>query len=272
MRATAVAAPTGYRPSVADLVLVETAAGVRRITMHRPEARNALSSALMAELADALTDAESAEDVDVVVLTGTDPAFCAGLDLRELGSSGANLRGGADPVTLSPFGALWRMTKPVIGAVNGPCVTGGFELALACDLLVASEHATFADTHARVGLLPAGGMSTFLPAAVGIRRAKELSLTGNYLTATDALAAGLVNHVVPHDELLPRAHALAADIAGNDRAAVRALKRLYDENARLTGADAIANEQRTFRGWRFDPGEIERRRRAVVDRGRGQQA
>lgn len=254
-----------------ELVLVETAGGVRRITMHRPEARNALSSALMAELAAAFVAAEEAEEVDVVVFTGTDPAFCAGLDLRELGQGGANLRGGADAAASSPFAALWRMSKPVIGAVNGPCVTGGFELALACDLLVASERATFADTHARVGLLPAGGMSTFLPAAVGIRRAKELSLTGNYLSATDALAAGLVNHVVPHADLLPHAHGLAADIAGNDRAAVRALKRLYDENSRLTGGDAIANEQRTFRGWRFDPGEVERRRRAVVDRGRGQQ-
>ena len=211
-----------------ELVLVETAAGVRRITMHRPEARNALSSALMAELAAAFVAAEEAEEVDVVVFTGTDPAFCAGLDLRELGQGGANLRGGAAAAASSPFAALWRMTKPVIGAVNGPCVTGGFELALACDLLVASERATFADTHARVGLLPAGGMSTFLPAAVGIRRAKELSLTGNYLSATDALAAGLVNHVVPHADLLPHAHGLAADIAGNDRAAVRALKRLYE--------------------------------------------
>lgn len=257
---------------MADLVLLETAGGVRRITMHRPEARNALSSALMAELAAAFTAAEEDEAVDVVVLTGTDPAFCAGLDLRELGSGGANLRGGADAAATSPFAALWRMTKPVIGAINGPCVTGGFELALACDLLVASERATFADTHARVGLLPAGGMSTFLPAAVGLRRAKELSLTGNYLSAPQARDAGLVNHVVPHAELLPRAHALADDIAGNDRAAVRALKRLYDENSRLTGADAIANEQQTFRGWRFDPDEVERRRRSVVDRGRGQQA
>ena len=101
-----------------ELVLVETAAGVRRITMHRPEARNALSSALMAELAAAFVAAEEAEEVDVVVFTGTDPAFCAGLDLRELGQGGANLRGGADAAASSPFAALWRMTKPVIGAVN----------------------------------------------------------------------------------------------------------------------------------------------------------
>jgi enoyl-CoA hydratase len=255
-----------------DLVLVSTDARVTTITLHRPEARNALNSALMAALAGALTDAESDAGTDVVVLTGADPAFCAGLDLRELGSTGDNLRGGADSIATSPFAALWRMTKPVVGAINGPCVTGGFELALACDLLVASERATFADTHARVGLLPAGGMSTFLPQAVGYRRAKEMSLTGNFLAAPEAHAAGLVNHVVPHDELLPTAQRLGADIAGNDQAAVRALKRLYDENAKLTGAEAVANELRTFKGWRFDPGEVERRRAGVVDRGRGQQA
>lgn len=254
-----------------QLVLVETDAGVRTITLHRPEARNALNVALMGELAAALSAAETDGEVRVVVLTGTDPAFCAGLDLRELGAGGENLRGGADAVGTSPFAALWAMTKPVVGAINGPCVTGGFELALACDLLVASERATFADTHARVGILPAGGMSTFLPAAVGIRRAKELSLTGNFLDAAGALAAGLVNHVVPHPELVPRARALAADIAGNDPSAVRALKRLYDENSKLTGAEAVANEQRTFRGWRFDPSEVERRRRDVVARGRDQQ-
>lgn len=254
-----------------DLVLVATAGRVTTLTLHRPEARNALNSALMADLARALTEAEADDATDVVVLTGSDPAFCAGLDLRELGSTGSNLRGGADAISLSPFAALWRMTKPVVGAVNGPCVTGGFELALACDLLVASERATFADTHARVGLLPAGGMSTFLPEAIGYRRAKEMSLTGNFLGAHDALGAGLVNHVVPHEDLLPTAHRIAADIAGNDQAAVRALKRLYDENARLSGAEAVANELRTFKGWRFDPGEVERRRAGVVDRGRHQQ-
>jgi enoyl-CoA hydratase len=254
-----------------DTVIVATAERITTVTLNRPAARNALDSGLMAALAEALTTAEADDDTDVVILTGTDPAFCAGLDLRELGSSGSNLRGGADAISLSPFAALWRMTKPVVGAINGPCVTGGFELALACDLLVASERATFADTHARVGLLPAGGMSTFLPQAVGYRRAKEMSLTGNFLGAHDALTAGLVNHVVAHDDLLPFTRRLAADIAGNDQAAVRALKRLYDENAKLTGADAIANELRTFKGWRFDPAEVERRRAGVVDRGRDQQ-
>jgi enoyl-CoA hydratase len=151
-------------------------------------------------------------------------------------------------------------------------VTGGFELALACDFLVASDRAVFGDTHARVGVLPAGGMSVFLPMAVGLRRAKEMSLTGNFLDAHDAHRLGLVNHVVPHQDLLRAARSLALDIAGNDQRAVRKLRELYDANARVTVGEAIQQEQQYFRGWRIDPAEIERRRGAIVDRGRGQQS
>jgi enoyl-CoA hydratase len=256
---------------VSELVLVETDARVRTVTFHRPEARNALDSALQRAAAAALADAEADDGVDVVILTGTDPAFCAGLDLGELGSTAANLVGGGDEPFSSPFTVLWAMTKPVIGAINGAAVTGGFELALACDFLVASERATFADTHARVGVTPGGGMSVFLPQAVGLRKAKEMSLTGNFVGAAEALRLRLVNQVVGHDELLPIARRLAADIAGNDQAAVRNLKSLYDRGAKLSVGDAIALEQETFRTFVVDPGEIERRRREVVDRGRAQQ-
>jgi enoyl-CoA hydratase len=252
------------------LVLLETDSRVRVITLNRPEARNALDTALQRAAAEALVDAEADDDVDVVVLTGADPAFCAGLDLRELGSTGDNLRGGGDEAAGNPFSALWRMTKPVIGAVNGPCVTGGFELALACDFLIASERAKFGDTHARVGVTPGGGMSVFLPQAVGVRMAKQMSLTGNFLDAGHALQLGLVNEVVPHGELVPRAVALGQDIAGNDQRAVRHLNRLYDDNQKLSVGEAIANEQRIFRAWQVDPAEVERRRAAVTARGRNQ--
>jgi enoyl-CoA hydratase len=163
------------------------------------------------------------------------------------------------------------MSKPVIGAINGPCVTGGFELALACDFLIASEHAAFADTHARVGVMPAGGMSVFLPQAVGVRKAKEMSLSGNFMGAHEAFARGLVNHVVAHAELLPAARGLAADIVGNDQAAVRNLKQLYDANEKVTVGQGIDQEQECFRAWRIDPAEIERRRASIVERGRGRQ-
>jgi len=252
-------------------VLVETADRVRTVTLNRPEVRNALDSALQRKSAGALADAEADDTVDVVIITGTDPAFCAGLDLRELGSTAANLVGSRDQPIVSPFTVLWTMTKPVIGAINGAAVTGGFELALACDFLVASERAKFGDTHARVGVTPGGGMSVFLPQSVGLRKAKEMSLTGNFVDAAEAHRLGLVNHVVAHDDLLPTARRLAADIAGNDQRSVRNLKSLYDRGSRLSVADAIALEQEIFRSWRVDPAEIERRRAGVVERGRGQQ-
>ena len=170
----------------------------------------------------------------------------------------------------SPFTALAAMTKPVIGAINGPCVTGGFEVALACDFLVASERAVFADTHARVGLTPGGGMSVNLPQSVGLRKAKEMSLTGNFIDASEAHRLGLVNHVVAHTDLLPKAAALAAEIANNDQRAVKNLKQLYDTGTRLSTGEAWRLEQRLFREWKVDPAEIERRRVGVVERGRGQ--
>jgi enoyl-CoA hydratase len=262
-----------------DLVLVETDGPVRTLTLNRPEARNALNVALMDALGAAATSAADDDAVAVVVLTGSDPAFCAGLDLRELAEGGANLRpraarSGDQPRTTStggsPWAALRRMTKPVIGAVNGPAVTGGLELVLACDFLVASERARFGDTHARVGAMPGGGMTGLLPQAVGLRRAKEMSFTGNFLDPDEALRLGLVNHVVPHDELLPTARRLAADIAGNDQRAVRRLKRNYDLAARGTLGDALALEQEEFRTWQVSFDDVAARREAIVERGRAQ--
>jgi enoyl-CoA hydratase len=256
--------------AVSDIVLSETADRVCTVTLNRPEARNALSSALQRESAHALQAAEDDPEVDVVILTGADPAFCAGLDLRELGSTARNLTGSADDPLVTPFPVMWRMTKPLIGAVNGPAVTGGLELALACDFLVASERARFGDTHARVGAMPGGGMTGLLPQAIGLRRAKEMSFTGNFLDAREAFTRGLVNRVVPHEQLLATARAVAADIVGNDPVTVRALKRSYDQGSRLTLADCHALEQEIFRSWRVEPAEVERRRAAIMERGRGQ--
>ncbi len=188
-----------------DLVLVDVAGGVATVTLNRPDARNALNRDLRRALPRALTELDGREDVGAIVLTGADPAFCAGLDLKELASGGDALResgatGAGGPGRRGPFP---EMETPVIGAINGVAITGGFEVALACDFLVASERARFADTHARVGIMPGWGLTVLLPAAVGVRRAKELSTTGNFLDAPTALSWGLVNHVVPHEELLP---------------------------------------------------------------------
>ena len=143
-----------------------------------------------------------------------------------------------------------------------------------CDFLVASERAAFADTHARVGIMPGWGLTVLLAEAVGMRRAKEMSTTGNFLDAPTAFAWGLVNHIVPHDELLPVARQLAADIAGNDQAGVRRMLRTYDEGFLLDGDAAWELEGEVSRSWLADrvdlAGQIEARRGAVMERGRNQ--
>jgi len=253
-----------------ELVTTATDGAVRVITLNRPEARNALSVALQSELATALHAADTADTVACVVLTGADPAFCAGLDLKELGQ-------GVAPGTLSqadsPFTALSSMRKPTIGAINGACATGGLELALACDFLVASERARFGDTHARVGFTPAGGMSVLLPQAVGLRMAREMSVTGNFIDAQQAYEWGLVNHVVAHAELLPFCRKLAADSITIDQRAVRRMLATYAEVTDTTIAEGWQIEDRVSREWEgagFDPAEIEARRLGIVERGRSQ--
>ena len=141
------------------------------------------------------------------MLTGADPAFCAGLDLGELSSTGINSGSGGGsenaPARSGARGPFPRLTKPLIGAINGVAVTGGFELALNCDFLIASEHAKFGDTHTRVGVMPGWGLTVLLPQAIGVRRAREMSFTGNFMSADEALERGLVNHVVPHPRTDP---------------------------------------------------------------------
>ncbi|HSL56909.1 MAG TPA: enoyl-CoA hydratase [Acidimicrobiales bacterium] len=261
-----------------DVVLVEVADRIATVTLNRPEARNALSSEVLRRLPQVFREVEADDEVDVVILTGADPAFCAGLDLKELGSTGDNLRagdadGGATPGPFGRRGPIPPMTKPVIGAINGAAITGGFELALACDFLVASEHARFADTHARVGVQPGWGLTVLLPEAVGVRRAREMSATGNFLTAKGALTWGLVNHVVPHHELLPFCRDIAHDIVHNDQDGVRQIYATYAEGTAGTTADAWDVEARHARAWRergIGPEEVEARRQAIIERGRTQ--
>lgn len=269
---------------MSDVVRYEVADRVATITLNRPEARNALSRGLLALLSELVLRADGDPDVDVIILTGADPAFCAGVDLNELGASNAIPGLGAeaeaedppaDPSVLATRpGPFPSAGTPVIGAINGVAVTGGFELALNCDLLIASERARFADTHCRIGVQPGWGLTVLLAEAVGVRRARQLSLTGNFLDAPTALAWGLVNEVVPHDDLLPRCRALAADIVSNDQAGVRRILRTYAENELVAGADAWRNETSVSDAWFAElatrPGEVEARRQAVMERGRQQ--
>ena len=246
-----------------DVLLIDTSERVRTLTLNRPQSRNALSSALRTRFYAALRDTQVDDDVDVVIVTGADPVFCAGLDLKELG----------DTTELPDISPKWpAMTKPVIGAINGAAVTGGLELALYCDILIASEHARFADTHARVGLLPTWGLSVRLPQKVGVGLARRMSMTGDYLSASDALRAGLVTEVVAHDELLPSARRVAASIVGNNQRAVRALLDSYHRIDEQQTSAGLWIEATSATQWmRVASGDdIAANRAAVLERGRAQ--
>lgn len=246
-----------------SVLLVERRATTVILTMNRPRLRNALSTELMDAIIEAAERLSTDAQARVVVLTGADPAFSAGLDLNELSAEGSNL--GRDPMS-----ALRALPQVTIAAVNGPAITGGFELALACDIRIASERARFADTHARVGVLPGGGLSVILPRLAGAARAKELSLSGNFIDADTAAAWGVINRVVPHDSLLPAALGLAEAIAGNDPALVTTLRQTIDSRLELSLDAALADERRAFEEMRteFQPQSVAARKEAVIRRGR----
>lgn len=254
------------------LVLVARDEGVATVTLNRPEAMNALSRALRRELAQAMRKLAVDESVRAIILTGAgERAYTAGLDLKELGADTGNLgAANAEDADENPVRAIELCPQPVIGAINGVAITGGFEVALACDILIASTNARFADTHARVGILPGWGLSQKLSRIIGISRAKELSLTGNFLGAEAARDWGLVNRVVSPDDLLPAAQALARDIASVDPAMVRTYKKLIDDGFAMPFGEALAFEHRTTSAANRQVGaeDVEARRLAVMQRGR----
>ncbi len=251
-----------------DVIHTEVRGGVATVTMHRPAARNALDSELRRAVPATFRELDADPHVRVMILTGSDPAFCAGLDLKELSANGL----AADPdATPLPFGGL---SKPLIGAVNGPAVTGGLELALGCDILIASERASFADTHARVGVMPGWGLTVLLPQAIGIRRARQMSFTGNYVDAVTAERWGLVNLVVAHEELLDVARSLGRDMASIPPENLRAIKQAYRAAAAPADDPALAAERDHSRAWlrNFDADALAANRAEIQARGRNQQA
>lgn len=252
------------------VVEVERCGGYAVVTMNRPEAMNALSKALRSELARTFDALEADPDIRVLILTGAgERAFTAGLDLKELGSGATSL---ADAVEKEdPVSALGRFSGPVIGAINGVAITGGFELALACDVLIASETARFADTHARIGVMPGWGLSQRLSRTIGIFRAKEMSLTGNFIDAATAERWGLVNRVVAPAELMPTARRFAEDMLSADPGMLKALKALIDDGFALPFGEAMALEtERSAGNSAIGAAAVEARRSAVLDRGRSQ--
>jgi enoyl-CoA hydratase len=259
-----------------SVLTVAVADAIATVTLNRPAARNALSVRLRRELDRALRDLDARDDVAAIILTGADPAFCAGMDLRELAGTPGILGGPDTDRPVDPTdqrGMLPTLGKPVIGAINGVAVTGGLELALSCDFLIASERAKFGDTHARVGLHPGAGLTVMLPQAIGIRRAREMSFTGNFIDATQALDWGLVNRVVPHEDLLRTATAIASDIAGNHRGAVHAVRSTYAAVLDGTAAQGWITERAAFAAWRDSVSvtdEVGARSGDVMTRGRTQ--
>jgi enoyl-CoA hydratase len=252
------------------VLLIEKTDAVANVTLNRPAAMNALSLELRQALTQGFRELAKDQAIRVVILSGAGRAFCAGLDLGELGSREGQPLGAFSDGDL--IGAIRGFPGPVIGAVNGFAITGGFELALACDLLIASSEARFADTHARVGILPGWGLSQKLPRLIGIGRAKELAFTGNFIDAQQALAWGLVNRVVAPAELLPVCQKLAADMLSCDPASLRGYKQLIDAGFATTYEEGLRLEARVSRDHAraITPEMVAKRRAAVQERGRRQ--
>ncbi|MFO8010495.1 MAG: enoyl-CoA hydratase [Dehalococcoidia bacterium] len=253
-----------------SVLLVEKSEGIATLTLNRPEAMNALSRELRQAIADGFQEILPDDSIRAAIITGAGRAFCAGMDLKEAAAGPSDQEAFAEePAVMESMAAFDR---PIIGAINGFAVTAGFELALACDILIASTEAKFADTHARVGMLPGWGLSQKLPRLIGILRAKEVSLTGNYITAEQAERWGLVNRVVPPDELLAVCRGLAADIAGCVPEVVSRYKRMIDGGYGMPFAEAMKYESDAAIQWArgITSGDIGSRRGQVQERGREQ--
>lgn len=254
------------------LVLLERTDGVATITLNRPDAMNALSHDLRSAFFDACKDVAEDDNVRALIVTGAgERAFTAGLDLKELGSSGLGPATDQKPGS-NPCKALESLEIPVIGAINGVAITGGFELALACDVRIASTNARFADTHARVGIIPGWGLSQKLSRYIGLSRACELSFTGQFLDAGKAESWGLVNHVYAPGDLMPAAQALAADMATIDLGFLKTYKKLIRDGYDRNFKDAMALEKQITNAYNNNVSaeEVEQRRLAVIERGRAQ--
>ncbi|MTE13576.1 enoyl-CoA hydratase/isomerase family protein [Nocardia aurantiaca] len=222
----------------AELVIRTVEDGIATLTLNRPEKLNALTAASFEELRAHL-DALAGEDVRCLILTGAGRSFCAGHDLEALAGGDALASRHAEAETIAQLEAF---AAPVIGKVRGHCFTGGLELALACDILVAGENAQFGDTHSQWGLVPLWGMSVRLPERVGMARAKELSFTARRFSGVEAADMGLVNHAVPDEGLDEFVAHLAAQISANSSGSNRIYKSLYANSRALGRAEALRAE------------------------------
>ena len=257
--------------SDAPIVLVERDGPVAIVTLNRPDALNALSRALRSEIVKAFAALAKDDTVRAAVLTGAGRAFTAGVDLKEAGQTGFAL--GADGGEIDLNKGLTAFPWPIIGAINGFAITGGFELALMCDVLLASENAKFADTHARVGIMPGWGLSQKLSRLIGISRAKELSFTGNFLDAETAERWGLVNRVYKADELVPAAIQMGHEMASCDPVLLRNYKAVIDDGFATSFGEGCKMEikRSAEHAASVTAESVEEARKAVTARGRKKQ-
>ena len=214
------------------------------VTLNRPEAMNSLNGPLLQQLTDAFRELNQRDDVQVIVLTGAGKAFSAGVDLKAVAEDSSFFEGNLGPETPA-IKAMNSCRKPIIGAINGFAITGGFELALTCDFLYASEKAKFGDTHARVGLIPGWGLSQKLPRLVGINRAREISFSGNFVSAQQASDWGFVNAVYAPEELMPATLNIAQQIASTIPDALYQIKAMMNDGWDSTLGDGIIMEGKT---------------------------
>ncbi|MCP5056160.1 MAG: enoyl-CoA hydratase [bacterium] len=256
------------------VLLVEKKDGLATVTLNRPAARNALSGALRRAIAATFTALPEDPEVGAIVLTGAGTAFSAGIDLKELGGQGPEDGGAGElPLVEDAIRAIEACPLPIVGAINGFAITGGFELALACDVLIGCPETRFADTHARVGILPGWGLSQKLPRLIGINRAKLVSLTGNFVDAETAERWGLLAQVVAGaDELLPTCQAIAHDMLSCVPDAMRGYKKMIDEGFGMNYAESREYERReSFEHVKnVTADDVAARRTGIQERGRGQ--
>jgi len=241
-------------------IIYQVEEGVATITLNRPKSLNALTTGILMEINAAVEEAGQDEEVGVIVITGAGRAFCAGVDLKSIQSrrgigadpdSGQSDKGTDDGQIMAEVARNLQSTienvpKVVIGMVNGFCLTGGLEIALACDLIVASDEAKFGDTHVRWGLRCTWGMSQRLPQRVGELKAREMTYTAEMITADEAERIGLANKAVPASQLAETVKELAAKILGNSRDAVAAHKYLYNSSKSDQMAKGLEREYTTM--------------------------
>jgi enoyl-CoA hydratase len=235
-----------------EILLVEKAPeGYAVLTLNRPQSLNAWSVALCTRFCEAFSALQEDDAIRAIILTGSGRAFCAGLDVKEMR---------ADPDAFfarvrahSPGVAVQAGRKPMIGAINGDAVTGGFEIAMLCDVLICSENASFMDTHTRIGLMPGWGISQLLSRRVGISRANEISLTARRVGAAEAAAIGLVNAVYPRAQLLDEARRIAREMLAGVPRILTEYHRLIDDGFGLPLREALALERERVRESRQRP-------------------